>query len=183
MHVQSWLVSLFMDCPPNFGITCPSYEEVEVSQRCAPTATHENILKHLAEGHLEPLTISRLQICLHLSLDASSLQALLSSMHQAGTACRWSSLLSRATPAAAVNVQQACCALIAYDRLSNHAKKQDLLPRTGVMRLHVMVSSCWLSGVHGGGACRGHLLARHALQHPGGATGCAPAAVCCRDDA
>ncbi|CAL5218578.1 g272 [Coccomyxa viridis] len=26
---QSWLVSLFMDCPPNFGITCPSYEEVE----------------------------------------------------------------------------------------------------------------------------------------------------------
>ena len=30
MPVQSWLVSLFMDCPPNFGITCPSYEEVEV---------------------------------------------------------------------------------------------------------------------------------------------------------
>ena len=28
---QSWLVSLYMDCPPNLGITCPSNEEVEVS--------------------------------------------------------------------------------------------------------------------------------------------------------
>ena len=31
LYAQSWLVSLFMDCPPNFGITCPSEEEVEVS--------------------------------------------------------------------------------------------------------------------------------------------------------
>ena len=29
--VQSWLVSLYMDCPPNLGITCPSTEEVDVS--------------------------------------------------------------------------------------------------------------------------------------------------------
>lgn len=44
MHVQSWLVSLFMDCPPNFGITCPSYEEVEVSEPCTHIKIHESTL-------------------------------------------------------------------------------------------------------------------------------------------
>ena len=59
---------------------------------------------------------------------------------------------------------------------------QGLLPGAGVMHLHVMSSPCWLSGVHGGSACWGHLLACDALQHPGGAAGRAPAAVRCGDD-
>ena len=28
--MQSWLVSLYMDCPPNLGITCPSDKDKEV---------------------------------------------------------------------------------------------------------------------------------------------------------
>ena len=42
---QSWLVSLYMDCPPNLGITCPSNEEVEVS---IPSYTY--LFDRTAEG-------------------------------------------------------------------------------------------------------------------------------------
>lgn len=44
MLVQSWLVSLFMDCPPNFGITCPSNEEVEVSPPHDLATCHSSLI-------------------------------------------------------------------------------------------------------------------------------------------